>query len=374
MQKIFKIAIVGSGAGAFGVLNGLTLNSHNALKVDHYVPAHYPATKLYSGLYDVTLPLSTPYGAMGLWGGILAFSSVKEYREFSLWPLLGYEVQDPVGLATDKILRSCDPKSVLSAFKSLRAGLEERENYVSIKKGISKVEKTKFGLQLYSLSGEKIGSEYDKVILCAGAVHTPRILALSGYIDCKLQLYDNSMKIVNHSGSDDLHGAYDYSSKEPQYVKTISNGDVESHYVRVKKHYRFNSSDVFAKAYWHASGKSLLNKAFTGLSVISPSLLNRNVSISPNLLDNVFCVQSCAGTKLELEINEKTTKIIRSSIDQSTVSAFHLHGSVTKETEAALTEDNIVVADASVIRSIKGLNPFAKVFSNATSKAADIVD
>ena len=48
--------------------------------------------------------------------------------------------------------------------------------------------------------------------------------------------------------------------------------------------------------------------------------------------------------------------------------------SVTKETEAALTEDNIVVADASVIRSIKGLNPFAKVFSNATSKAADIVD
>lgn len=374
MRKILRIAVVGSGAGAFGVLNGLKLNPNNALKIDHYVPAKYPAVRLLSGSHDVTLPLSTPYGSMGLWGGILAFSSLEDYREFSLWPLLGCEAQDPEGLVTDKILRSCDPKKVLAAFKLLRARLEERVAYASIKNGISRVEKTKSGLQLYSLNGEKIKSGYDKVVLCAGAVHTPRILALSGYIDCKVQLFDNSMKIITPPGSDNLQGIYDYSSKEPQYVSTVSNGDVHSHYVRVKKYFRFNSSDAFAKAYWHASGKSLMNKAFTGLSVVFPSILNRKVSISPNLLDNLFCVQSCAATKIELEINKKTTKIIRKSIDSSTVSAFHLHGSVAEKVEAALKEDNIFIADASVTRNVNGLNPFAEIFSKATSKVAEIVN
>lgn len=372
MQSLFKIAIVGSGTSAFGALNGLALNSFDAFKVDHYVPYYSPVVHFDSGTFKVKLPSSTPYGALSLWGGILGFSSLKEYQDFSLWPLLNYKVQDPVGPVSDKILRSCDPSDVLSTFKLLIENFQRETNYALIKKGVSRIEKTNLGLQLFDLNGHKMADGYDAVILCAGAVQTPRILAFSGYLDFKIKLYDNSMKIVSNPEVADLTRVYDYSSKEAQYVQSSLKAGLSSHQVLVKKHYRFNCSNVFAKAYWNASGKSILHKSLVGLRVISPSIMNRKISISPALLNNIFSIHSAAAAKIQLEIGRKTTKITRDSCDPTSVSAFHLHGSIDGKKEAELLKENIFVADASVIRDINGLNPFAKIFSKATLTASKV--
>lgn len=373
MLKKPRLAILGSGAGFSGLMYGLRKFELDEYEIDHFLFNRNLPVIIKNDQNHTTLPSSIPYGGLGLWGGVVAFDSYEEYLNSYIWEFLKRKAPAPANEINDIILASVNTKNFLECFKENQNIVFSNSQYNILKKNISMFNKKNNYIYLYDENEKLIDRKYDKVIICLGSIQTPRLVHASGYLDKKLNLCDNTMKLISKPTKSELEGIYDYSNKQPQFVKNIIEDGINHHYVKVSNYYKFNSAKTFNKAYWIASGKSHFHKLYAGIKILLPSMTSKKFFFTRSLQENVFKVESSNSASISLEFDKKISNIIWKSKDKLSVSAFHFHNSIGLDTEDELEKMNIIVSDSSVIRNLNGMNPLAKIFNNSFAKAMKII-
>ena len=292
--------------------------------------------KIFHDENPTQLPTSIPYGGLSLWGGVVAFASLEEYQSSAIWNFLDIPVDIPSNKKNGIVLASIDTKEFIKTYKKNQRLLSNSNQYNVINMNISKFEYKNDSVYLYDYYGNKIAKKYDKLVLCLESIQTPNILHSSGYIDKKINVHDNTMKLVTKWKKPQLKDIYDYSNKRPQFVSNNCEKGKNHHYVKVLNRYKFNSVKLFNEAYWIASGKNHLYKIYAGIKVIFPGMIANKFVFSPSLQDNIFKIQGGDSANNTLEFNENSSNIFWSSKDKYSVSAFHFHNSINHETEIEL--------------------------------------
>ena len=75
MLKKPRLAILGSGAGFSGLMYGLTKFELDGYEIDHFLFNQNLPVIIKNNQNHTSLPISTPYGGLSLWGGVVAFDS-----------------------------------------------------------------------------------------------------------------------------------------------------------------------------------------------------------------------------------------------------------------------------------------------------------
>lgn len=380
-----QIALIGGGIASVGALKALDsfLARAGSRAVVHRYAAGTAGAVIRSNFCAYEMPPSSGNGYLERWGALICLSPSKSAAYEDMLGLLC--PQEVTAALSGGIGKSFDQDSVPYYCASrdsvsrrvavLAESLSASGVLLETAQGVARIVATSAGWILHTHRHPDGGPVYDAVVLAAGALATPRLLAASGLISIERPLPLKDHVII--FGSPERPEKYTLHPGR-KTLQFVSSGECEigvSHDVLLDKPAGFDGPDM-AAIYCSVAGrrvKELLNDQLGRLVAKVAGALCRK----PWPLGQARQVRAKVGDEnhcaARLLLGEKVPTIEwETQSAPHAVSAFHFHGSLEGWSDReSLRKKGLHLGDLSATSSVRDMNTGAFSFQAGYSAMAD---